>query len=912
MTAELRISQMKSRNPDALRLAQLSGFAVRLEPTLLRTLRQKFIPGSDPSAEIDLWHSRLVQSRSSSAAVFDVEVLAWLRNSLTQDARCRDAYDVTRDCFKDHPPLHRLEIELNALAILDPGIKDADIERKFEPLLAELRLGGAAAQRVARWLLQAAPRWHPRVRGTGSAWASLIAASAVLDGRRILDGAPPAEVGGERLAQALPPTLAGTRRIGVIHAEGRLRFVAAELPEVATIEIPAYSPLLLLVEMDGQAPIVVNVQPEMEVALPNDGAVTLRSLLGDAWRIEYIAAKHAAREPGAEVTNDAAEAEPDAESAQSAHDVVTGEAQSNVPEDAGRKVIILIGHGRRDFFEAIAVNLDRMVHDPVMPEHFMGDPKALPSIRKLLQAARFVVIDEALPSWWLETWSTAFREHPKVPVVPILCLQNKSEKWDWKDLPSLLPGVHFENADQLSKVAISRIIGPAEDMRRRSPPEQSGSTNGLKVYLSSSFEDLPEYRQAAISAVGLPHRVIAADTYDHEKRPLESMLEPLQQCDVFVFIVSQKYGYIPPEERDKADPRSILELEYTRARELGKPVIAFRVHGKGFESAILGDETGGLGLFHERLETEAQAVLVSAPREMEQFVANAVRVAQLNRESSVTIQDQTSRVHEQTYRALEAVNLPTLQLSDTTTAIEQESEFQYSPSSLPKVIVASGHLIEFRDDVPLETRNSVANVLLLAQLAADHSAHVEPQSAWLDNYFGVLATIGWVVAIKQEGRDPSTPLNEILGSTIVPHLKETVEPELASVSPLFVGLSMWRPDPAGRSWYEQFIMPQLPKADQHYRFAFVECERDETRIRMLSCTLNPDPTDQRRTLVPDGSWRAETGWTIHSLIIPNHLLDSTAELVTKRVAPFRSGLVKPAYGILRAMEESQTPRGASA
>ncbi|MET0209610.1 MAG: hypothetical protein ABW220_11265, partial [Burkholderiaceae bacterium] len=155
MTADLRISQLKSRNPDALRLAQLSGFAVRLEPLLLRTLRQKFIPGSDPSAEIDLWHSRLVQSRSSSAAVFDVEVLARLRDSLTQDARAKEALDVTRECFREHPPLHRLEIDLNALAVLDPGVTDATIDKTFEPLIAELRRGGEAAQRVARWLLQA-------------------------------------------------------------------------------------------------------------------------------------------------------------------------------------------------------------------------------------------------------------------------------------------------------------------------------------------------------------------------------------------------------------------------------------------------------------------------------------------------------------------------------------------------------------------------------------------------------------------------------------------------------------------------------------------------------------------------------------------------------------------------------------
>ena len=67
------------------------------------------------------------------------------------------------------------------------------IER-LAPLLAALRQGGAAPQRVARWLLQAAPRWHPRVRDTAAAWSALLASSALLEGRRLILG----NVDGER------------------------------------------------------------------------------------------------------------------------------------------------------------------------------------------------------------------------------------------------------------------------------------------------------------------------------------------------------------------------------------------------------------------------------------------------------------------------------------------------------------------------------------------------------------------------------------------------------------------------------------------------------------------------------------------------------------------------------------------
>ena len=111
--------------------------------------------------------------------------------------------------------------------MLDSAVEDEAIEKHFAPILADLRQGGGAAQRVARWLLQAAPRWHPRVRDTAAAWAALLASSALLQGRRLIPDDPPQNLPADALAQALPASLSATREVGIMLTRQSLHFLPA-------------------------------------------------------------------------------------------------------------------------------------------------------------------------------------------------------------------------------------------------------------------------------------------------------------------------------------------------------------------------------------------------------------------------------------------------------------------------------------------------------------------------------------------------------------------------------------------------------------------------------------------------------------------------------------------------------------
>ena len=285
-TFNAQIAQLHARNPHALRLAVLSAFAVRLEPHLLRAMRRAFMPHSDPSAELDLWHSALVASRGASAALLEIEALARLRAALSRDPQRDAAYRMTLDCLDGYPSLHLFEVELNALPVLDPEVRDEAIEEHLAPLLAALHQGGEAAQRVARWLLQAAPRWHRRVRETTAAWAALLASSALLEGRRLIPDNPPQNLRADKLAQALPALLSATRPVGVMLTGGYLRFLA-DTTGVALVHVPAMSPALMVLERyDGSQTQIIDAEPGSETPIGGADAVILRSLTGEAWLVE--------------------------------------------------------------------------------------------------------------------------------------------------------------------------------------------------------------------------------------------------------------------------------------------------------------------------------------------------------------------------------------------------------------------------------------------------------------------------------------------------------------------------------------------------------------------------------------------------------------------------------------------------
>jgi hypothetical protein len=96
-----------------------------------------------------------------------------------------------------------------------------------------------------------------------------------------------------------------------------------------------------------------------------------------------------------------------------------------------------------------------------------------------------------------------------------------------------------------------------------------------KFYLSSTFEDLKECREAVSKALRqMGHEVIGMENYTaNGVQPLAKCLADVAVCDYYIGIFAWRYGYIPEDDNPKK--KSITELEYLKAVELRKEPLIF-------------------------------------------------------------------------------------------------------------------------------------------------------------------------------------------------------------------------------------------------------------------------------------------------------------------------------------------------
>ena len=96
-----------------------------------------------------------------------------------------------------------------------------------------------------------------------------------------------------------------------------------------------------------------------------------------------------------------------------------------------------------------------------------------------------------------------------------------------------------------------------------------------KIYVSSTYSDLKDYREAVYGILRkLRHNVIAMEDYvATDERPLQKCVQDVVGCNLYVGIFAWRYGYIPP--LDNPEQQSITELEYRKACEVKIPCLLF-------------------------------------------------------------------------------------------------------------------------------------------------------------------------------------------------------------------------------------------------------------------------------------------------------------------------------------------------
>jgi tetratricopeptide (TPR) repeat protein len=154
---------------------------------------------------------------------------------------------------------------------------------------------------------------------------------------------------------------------------------------------------------------------------------------------------------------------------------------------------------------------------------------------------------------------------------------------------------------------------------------------GVRVYVSSTYGDLKEYREKVYRALRqLGHDAIAMEDYvATDQRPLAKCLEDVASCDIYVGIFAHRYGYVPDYENPEG--RSITELEYRHAKANGKSCLVFLLNEAapwppGWMDAFTGDGDHGARMraFREELGRDRLVSFFLTADELAQEVGVAV------------------------------------------------------------------------------------------------------------------------------------------------------------------------------------------------------------------------------------------------------------------------------------------------
>jgi hypothetical protein len=96
-----------------------------------------------------------------------------------------------------------------------------------------------------------------------------------------------------------------------------------------------------------------------------------------------------------------------------------------------------------------------------------------------------------------------------------------------------------------------------------------------RIYISSTSEDLQDYRQAVADVLrSCGYDVDAMEKYAaRDDRPKAACEADVSGCDIYVGIFAWRYGHVP--EDDNPEKRSITELEYLAAGCAQKPRLIF-------------------------------------------------------------------------------------------------------------------------------------------------------------------------------------------------------------------------------------------------------------------------------------------------------------------------------------------------
>ncbi len=142
----------------------------------------------------------------------------------------------------------------------------------------------------------------------------------------------------------------------------------------------------------------------------------------------------------------------------------------------------------------------------------------------------------------------------------------------------------------------------------------------MKIFISSTYEDLKDERKETIATVDRNGQAIAMEKFFASNHPPKDVcLKYLQDCDAVVLILGFWYGSI-----DEAEEISFTEIEYNRAKTLGLPVFVFikcQLDGSWQSEEEDREKSEKLRAFKSRLDNKRYRRTFSTPQKLATEIA---------------------------------------------------------------------------------------------------------------------------------------------------------------------------------------------------------------------------------------------------------------------------------------------------
>lgn len=116
-----------------------------------------------------------------------------------------------------------------------------------------------------------------------------------------------------------------------------------------------------------------------------------------------------------------------------------------------------------------------------------------------------------------------------------------------------------------------------------------------KVYLSSTFRDLKEYRQEVLTLfdyISKDFPITAMERYTAENSSaLEKCISDVEACDLYLLLIANRYGDIPDDVQLNPHHKSYTELEFETALRTDKVVLVFLANTQA-EGVVFAEDDG--------------------------------------------------------------------------------------------------------------------------------------------------------------------------------------------------------------------------------------------------------------------------------------------------------------------------------